>query len=268
MQQLRHMWRGRLAQLKKVGWDKIQSDSGFQYTLNCAPFGLQLANPAQQKRLRFCMRNKICPFCWARDAGDCYERLHFALYGSNDNFTRIDPELRRPVPIPPARYDVVEWRRSRWLNRFDEAGNAMDVAEITAYLSRIRPQFAQVSAAVGGLVLFTVEPAEDEAYWKVMDRCLLLVPPTEPDIAHPRSARGYKRRATLKRHRHTVDGQIQINRQLLSQIVGRTWQYPVRMFEGNAQLTVHLLHELQGFRAFFYTGLLRNESKRLQLEKR
>ena len=127
-EKLRKIWTARLYALRSAGWEKIQDDTQFNYVLNCTAFGCQVKQQRQQQGqeveqeqpvpLRFCGHTAICPFCWARNVGDCYEAFHYALYGTLDARFRMDKQARKRVYEQPKPYDLIELRRTRWISRF------------------------------------------------------------------------------------------------------------------------------------------------------
>lgn len=88
VQQIGSLWRRRLHELARVGWyaGADEKDSRFSYAINCLPAFVGVLPVTRRCTLR-----TICPYCWAREAVDLWDRLNYCL-------PELQPKERKPRP--------------------------------------------------------------------------------------------------------------------------------------------------------------------------
>jgi len=263
MKKLRRLWRHRLKQFFELGWPPLQDKVAFAYKANCAPFGMKLKRLTAQERqedpsllvnTRFCQQPKFCPFCWARAVEDCYNRFHFALYGTLQATRQIERETGKQRWAPPERGDLLELQYAHRFDRFE-----CSLQELQDTLRQWRPNIARRFDPWGGLVLFTIEPDENLRYWLVRTRVLLLTSCGRAHRSDLRAPVAGEEPFDITHVPYKNHGKVRLSRLALAQAIGTTWAYPWRLLDPRVgpDTVFTLLQATHGFRSHYYYGALR-----------
>lgn len=250
-------WRDRVAQLQPFGWPPpgkaTTYDQRLLYLHNCLPAFCRVV-----PQTRCCRYDKICPFCFARNAGSLWPMFVEALPSLSEQHDDRPTERMRGImlddvrPAVSAKYHLVERR-----NRVDIPVGVPDLNSITSqqvacdalrkFLSRrivVRGQLFKTTRPYGAYARITVEPLENS--WRIRTRQLFIVA-ADDNIEQklPRISRG-----VCFRH-------INPTRHNLLVALANTVKYPEGMLRGNPLLTSILLKASAGLRLSAACGELR-----------
>lgn len=249
------LWRDRVEALESHGRPFTDGHrdpaARLQFLRNCTPAFVGVT-PAS----RACTAYKICPFCYARQVGQLWDRFVRAMPGQETTPSELPPgtlrgiTLEESLPIKSADYHLIERRNMRRIPyqietlqdfeatmRFVSGMLQQVVTARTAMLKRTQPY--------GAYCTMTIEP--DRSCWRIKSRQLFIV--RKDDNIENRLDPVV--RGVCYRH-------IYPTRDILLRALIRTCVYPRRMMDGDPLLTSIILKASAGVRLSSTAGALRS----------
>lgn len=234
------LWRLRVAELVAHGWDPAPTADSkktarrIAQLRNCSPPFVPV-HPTSS-----CGLSSLCPFCWAREAMQIWNRADTLLFPP-------DPESRRRPPRPTS--GLVETSRTHRLPASDPEILATFLADRVRrpppgvpYGPFYRPHEIQTYPMLGAyetIAISTTGPQRQRGPWKVAIRQLLAVRPEHVGLLQAPRYRNICIRVT----RHS-----QPDRRTLARAVSRLCQYPPWLLRGDPGQTLDALTARSGLR--------------------
>lgn len=233
MEEVRAMWRARLASLREAGWPPVRESADFKYMVNCPPFGVFTDRP----KMRTCKRAAVCPFCYARlYVFEAYTYLEQVLYGTTDPYEPGTKKNRRPLFDDHVLLDyrfAADVRSANW----GRGGVLSDACPRTkAYMRKYRAAEARALKPLAAAVLHRVAPDRDADKLVVYKGGVAL---TKASAMPPPLAELYGR----PRCRWAV---TRADKKGLYEALGRAFAYPRYLMTGPADVVAAVLVGMAG----------------------
>jgi hypothetical protein len=280
VQKLRTLWQCRVRALNEAQWSGLRAahSSRFLWMLAC-PTAFAEIHP-QPERFLTCNLHRLCPFCWASEAGDLWRRLDAKLY-SGDRYpgeVTYDEEGRRLLPSCLPNHDLAVRTQTYTLATTD-----VDFAQRFLELriagrqgpSPMLPRWKKLEQLRAAGVLGTLDitriepyfkdqaPGQEPAHvgWQLVVRQLLVIPHAQYDavLSHPafapvESGPRVQCAQTLRRYARPT------RKQFASQ-VARALAYPRHLLFGDINLAMAALDMVKGRRWISPVGLFYGQSE-------
>ncbi len=236
-------WRRRVMELAEAGLPGLAGDDAKawqarKYAMNCLPtFAIV------PQRTRCCRLRELCPFCWAREVRETWEKIDRAFFAPTGG-------------KGPSAHDLIEvGRDTSLLLRTDRNrhGQALPEGETIEALPEF---FAQWIASRHGQVMKaahlrasfqTIHIGVKEGKWSVGRRSILM-------IDHRAGSYGPTDPNTFRYFRH----HSRPGRGAVMKAVARACRYPTFLLRGDAGLVVRYLAGRKGRKLSAMTGMFRN----------
>lgn len=227
VRELFHRRHQQLLRLRELGWEAARSKMRTYCPPSLARYpGLGKRKDGSRPTLLRCSLKSWCPFCWARQVGDIYDRVEETLF---------------PADREPRRLGLLEVIGQRDIPQDQTSIQAV----VRAIGKNRRAFFAAVPQPIGLLQLSTIEPFEDS--WRVLTRQLALVPENFDSACLPGVADG------LRLVHHVPP----LRKNQLPRIVGRVVAYPQRLLTGSVGAVRQIQEARERARLLSTFGLFR-----------
>lgn len=245
------LWRKRLSELQKLGWDRTQR-GGWLRLANCPP-----PFTYTWEESRTCRNAHVCPFCWSRLVTRAtYDRLVWAMFGHDHAYT-VDAKTGKSVPAVSQRWDVIDAVSRTFLKEL--ASPELLLFELSKGLGSVHQFFR--NHALGAYALSTVEPEPSGGWWVVRRGLVVVRPDLSVALPEPTELLSYRRLSGPATHED------------LARIVGRVCQYPAGLLTADAAEALKIIKARQGHRgpgkpqppklAMCYGALRNNRARKL-----
>lgn len=229
LSELRILWRRRLKELAKGGWEPLATGRMRYLAGECPPFGVET-----NKQSWCCFLRQICPFCHARRVQDSYYRVIRAIYGNLQTRNEFD-ELIEADP------SLDLWTIDKTVVVSQQESSLKALGELREELKYYRDL---VDWPVGVLTVCSVAPDSANLTW-VARGALLFVISNEKTPSGPLTPE-FKTR--------------EVTRGAVARALGFVCRYPPGLLLGDPDQTVRLLDTLKGQRLWSHAGALRQKS--------
>jgi len=216
----RREWVQCLTDLRAVEWGPVSRGSNFTYAKSCPPFGVSI----KQKK-RCCNRDRICPFCWARNVT---AELFFRLERASKIFKIEKKEM---------------WVTMFVYSRTFSTEKGLDLNKIVKLIKEDRNREIKQFRSHGAFFTHSIEPIPGKKALAFRRRGIILTE-DEPVIR--------------KLGHTTMDCCLPENRAALAHITGSVTRYPAHLLRAEASRVKTMLDNTTKCRVRAFSGVLRS----------